>query len=140
MIRGEFEAADLSPEELRAEYGRVLGETIERIGVDDVVSWSGVDRNVVTAIGDGEQPELTLEAAAAILATDDERPDGEAIAAEARDILLMGMTTAVVDVDAVSAGIEGDMDPKEVQQKVEGRHPITLTEYARIHHFVASGG
>jgi hypothetical protein len=85
---------------------------------------------------EGETPELTVEAAAAILGTDPDLPDGETVAAEARDLLLLGMTTAVVDVDAVAAGLDIDIDPKEVQQKVEGRHPMTLAEYAHVHAFL----
>jgi len=137
MLRGEFESAgESSPEALRSEYGRVLQETIEPLGVESVAERAGLATDVVESVAAGEQPELTLEAAAAILATDDERPDGETIKMEALDILLMGMTTAVVDVDAVAAGLNGEMEPKEIQQKVEGRYPITLEEYAAIHHFL----
>jgi len=141
MLRGEFEsAAESSPETLRGAYLTALRETIERVGVDAVVAESGVARETVRAVADGDEPELTLETAAAILATDPDRPDAGAIEAEALDILLMGMTTAVVDVDAVAAGIGGEMDPKEVQQKVEGRYPVTLAEYAAVHHFLEGEG
>jgi hypothetical protein len=137
MLRGEFESAgEQSPEELRSAYGEVLAETVESVGVDTVVSRSGVDREVVEAIGAGEEPELTLEAAAAVLAADPDRPDGETIEMEALDILMMGMTTAVVDVEAVAVGLDDAMDPKEIQQKVEGRYPVTLAEYAAIHTFL----
>ncbi|QLH82596.1 DUF5791 family protein [Halosimplex pelagicum] len=137
MLRGEFESAgERSPEELRTAYGEVLAATVESVGTDAVVSRSGVDREVVEAIAAGDRPELTLEAASAILAADPDRPDGETIKLEALDILLMGMTTAVVDVDAVAAALDDEMDPKEIQQKVEGRYPITLAEYAAIHQFL----
>ncbi|WP_459192665.1 DUF5791 family protein [Halosimplex sp. J119] len=137
MLRGEFESAgELSPEELRDAYGERLADTVDRVGVDTIVERSGVDREVVEAIAAGDRPELTLEAAAAVLATDPERPDGETLKMEALDMLLMGMTTAVVDVEAVATGLNDEMDPKEIQQKVEGRYPITLAEYAAIHHFL----
>jgi hypothetical protein len=139
MLRGEFESAgEQSTDELRSAYGAQLAETIEVVGVDTVVERSGVDRGLVEAVVAGEEPELTLEAAAAILAADPERPDGETLEMDALDILLMGMTTAVVDVDALATGLNDEMDPKEIQQKVEGRHPITLGEYAAIHHFLES--
>ncbi|MFC7194294.1 DUF5791 family protein [Halosimplex aquaticum] len=139
MLRGEFESAgELSPEELRSAYGEALAETVEAVGADTVAERSGVDRDVVEAVAAGEEPELTLEAAAAILSTDPERPDGETLKMDALDMLLMGMTTAVVDVDAVATGLNDEMDPKEIQQKVEGRYPITLAEYAAIHHFLES--
>jgi len=140
MLRGEFEsAAESSPEALHDAYLTVLRETVEDVGVDAVVEESGVERETVRAVAEGEKPELTLESAAAILAADPDRPDAGAIVAEALDILLMGMTTAVVDVDGVAAGIDREMDPKEVQQKIEGRYPITLAEYAAIHAFLADG-
>jgi hypothetical protein len=44
--------------------------------------------------------------------------------------------TAVLDVDAVSSGIEGVLEPKEIQQKVEGRFPMNLDEYALLHSFI----
>jgi hypothetical protein len=139
MLRGEFESAgEQSTDELRSAYGAQLAGTIEAVGVATVVERSGVDRGLVEAVAAGEEPELTLEAAAAILAADPERPDGETLEMDALDILLMGMTTAVVDVDALATGLNDEMDPKEIQQKVEGRHPITLGEYAAIHHFLES--
>jgi hypothetical protein len=137
MLRGEFESAgEQSPEELHEAYLSRLRETVDRLGVETVAERSGVDDDVIATLADGGSPELTLEAAAAILAAGGDTPSGDALAAEARDILLMGMTTAVVDVEAVSAGLGGDLDPKEIQQKVEGRYPVTLAEYARIHHFL----
>jgi hypothetical protein len=139
MLRGEFESVDeRSVEDLHRAYHERIRTVVESAGVDGVVDRSAVDRETVGAVADGEQPELTLETAAAILAVDEDLPDADAIVAEARDILLMGMTTAVVDVDAVSAGVDGAMEPKEIQQKVEGRYPITLGEYAQIHRFIES--
>jgi plasmid stability protein len=137
MLRGEFDSAgESTPAELHEAYLARLRETIETVGAETVAKRSGVDDQVVLAIADGETPELTLEAAAAVLAADPEMPPGESIAAEARDILLMGMTTAVVDVDALAAGVDVDLEPKELQQKVEGRYPVTLAEYAHVHAFL----
>ena len=137
MLRGEFESAgELAPATLREAYFDRVREAVETVGVETAAKRSGVDETVLTALLDGESPELTLEAAAAVLAADPEMPPGESIAAEARDVLLMGMTTAVVDVDALAAGLDIDLDPKELQQKVEGRHPVTLAEYAHIHTYL----
>ncbi len=139
MLRGEFESAgETSPADLRAAYEAELAATIDRIGVERVVEQSGVSRETVEALAAGESPGLELEDAAAILATDDGRPDAEAIEAEARDILLMGMTTAVLDVDTLASQIDVALEPKEIQQKVEGRFPMTLEEYALLHHQLAS--
>lgn len=137
MLRGAFDAAgEYTPGELHSQYEALLRETIETVGQSAVADESGVDEQRVEAVADGDSPELTLEEAAAILATDPARPDTESIVAEARDILLLGMSTAVLDVEAIAAGIDDEMDPKEIQQKVEGRYPMTLAEYAVLHQYI----
>jgi hypothetical protein len=137
MLRGTFEdAGELSPTELRSAYDDRLVETVETVGVETVTAETTVDRETLTALQAGESPELTLEAAMAILATDDELPDTDTLLAEARDILLMGMSMAVLDVEAVASGIEDAMEPKEIQQKAEGRFPMTLEEYALLHSYI----
>jgi hypothetical protein len=137
MLRDEFATAgEQSPDELLDAYESVLARTVETVGVDAVVSATELDTETVEAVGAGDAAELTLEEAAAILATDPDRPDADAIQAEAQDILLLGMTTAVLDVESLSSGIDVELEPKEIQQKIEGRFPITLSEYARLHSFI----
>lgn len=138
MLRGAFEeAANLSPAELREAYERQLAETIAAEGLDQAVAASAVDRGKIEGLADGDSPEITLSEAAAILAIDPDRPAADAIAAEARDILLLGMTNAVLDVETLASGLDGALEPKEVQQKIEGRAPITLEEYALLHGYLA---
>lgn len=139
---------ETAPAQLRDEYVAELAEVVESQGVDDVADASGVDRETVAAIAErGANPgdaddrvgeSVQLEDAAAILATADDAPVAEDILLEVRDHLLMGMTTAVLDVDTIGAEIDADLDGKQIQQKVEGRSPMTLDEYATIHHFIAS--
>ncbi|MFC7071995.1 DUF5791 family protein [Halovenus rubra] len=137
MLRGTFEqAGELSPEALRAAYDDRLITTIEEVGENTVTSEVDIDDAALTALVDGESPELTLETAAAILALDDRLPDPDSIVAEARDLLLMGMSMAVLDVEAIASGIDDAMDPKEIQQKAEGRFPMTLDEYALLHNYI----
>lgn len=139
MLRGRFESAgERTPDELRAAYEEALRETIDRVGQETVIAESGVDEAIVTALADGDAPAVTLEDATAILATDEGLPDADAIEAEARDILLMGMSVAVLDVEAIAAGINDELEPKEIQQKVEGRYPMTLAEYATLHRYIES--
>ena len=139
MLRGRFEGAgNMSPAELQSAYEAVLAETIDSIGVSAVAERSGVDEETVQALADGNSPELTLEDAAAVLGADDQYPDADAIEADARDILLMGMSIAVLDVEAIAAGLNDELGPKEIQQKVEGRFPITVAEYATIHSYIES--
>jgi hypothetical protein len=137
MLRGAFDTAgEMSAEELQNVYERRLAETIEQTGESAVQEETSVDEETIAALVAGESPELTLEAAAEILATDPELPDADSIVAEARDILLMGMSIAVLDVEAVASGINDEMDPKEIQQKAEGRFPMMLDEYALIHSYI----
>lgn len=137
MLRGAFESAgELTADELRAEYDELLRNTIENVGPGAVTEETDLDRAVLDAFQNGESPDILLTDAAAILATDDSRPDPESIEAEARDILLMGMTTAVLDVEAVASGVNDELDPKEIQQKIEGRFPMSLDEYALLHAFI----
>lgn len=139
MLRGAFEdAGERSPEQLQSAYENRLVETIETVGIDTVADQSGVDRETLTALLEGESPELTLEAATNILATDEDLPDADSLAAEARDILLMGMSMAVLDVEAIASGIDDALEPKEIQQKAEGRFPMTIGEYALLHSYIES--
>ena len=134
MLRGEFPSAGAqSPETLRAAYDDYLAAAIDAVGVESVAERTGLDLDTLRAIPAGETPELTLSEAAAVLAADPDRPDADTIAAEARDILLMGMTTAVLDVEVLASVVDGELEPKEIQQKVEGRFPVTLDEYALLH-------
>ena len=137
MLYDEIEDPEsVSPAELRADYLAELAAVIDEVGVEEVAAESGVARETVEAIAAGDEPTVELTDAAAILATDDETPPEDAILLETRDHLLMGMTTAVLDVDTLAADVD-DMDAKQVQQKIEGRAPMTLAEYARLHRFIA---
>ncbi|MEF8820925.1 MAG: DUF5791 family protein [Halovenus sp.] len=139
MLRGAFDSAgEFSPAELRTEYERRLIETVDDVGVETVAAETEIDQETVQALVDGDSPELTLDEAADILATEPDGLDKETIMAEARDILLMGMSMAVLDVEALASGIDDEMEPKEIQQKVEGRYPITLAEYATLHQYIES--
>jgi len=137
MLRGEFEdAGERTPESLQQAYETTLVETIEAVGIEAVAAETGVEQATLEALVDGESPTLELTDAAAILAVDEGRPPADAIAAEARDILLMGMTTAVLDVETLASGVDGELEPKEIQQKIEGRFPMTVAEFALLHQFI----
>ena len=137
MLGGEFPAAcEATRDELRAAYDDFLVATIQSVGASTVADETGVDEARIEALLDGDSPEISLTESAAILATDSEMPDAETILAEARNILLMGMSAAVLDVEALAAGIDDEMEPKEIQQKVEGRHPMSLDEYALLHSYI----
>lgn len=138
MIRDRFDARELSPSELRAAYDEALREVIETVGAEAVSRETDIDLATVEAIADGESPDITLSEAVSILGLGEDLPDREGILVEARDILLMGMSTAVLDVEAIASGIDDALDPKEIQQKVEGRYPMQLDEYALLQSYIES--
>lgn len=138
MFHEVAEAGELSPEELRARYDERLRAVVDDHGVSGVVDESGVEHETVAALAAGESPTLTLEEGAQVLAVSAEEPDAETIVAETRDHLLMGMTTGVLDVDAVESGIDGAFDAREIQQKIEGRLRMTLDELAQLHSYIDS--
>lgn len=123
---------DRDADELHAAYVAELRAIVESEGVERVAEASGVDADTVAALADGGTPDLDLEDAAAILAV---RADASAedVAVLSRDALLMGMTNAVLDVEALAAGVDGELEPREIQSKVEGRYPMTLREFALLH-------
>lgn len=132
------DAGDRPPEELRRAYVDELAAVVEAVGTDAVVAETELDRQTVESIESGDAVALTVDEAASVLALADGAPAADDIAWEARDHLLMGMTTGVLDVDTVAAEIDSDLDGKEVQQVLEGRLPMTLTQYAKLQGFIAS--
>lgn len=139
VLRGEFDST-ATPDRLRAAYEARLAATVRDQGLDRVVEATDVDRGGLAALASGEPPELTVAEAAAILGTDPDRPDGATLAAEARDLLLVELTAAVVDVEELSASLDRSVDPDRLRAKLEGREPLALGTYAAIHGYVGGRG
>lgn len=133
--RTDVDADD--PAALAAQYRSDLARIVDDRGVVAVAAATDVDSSTLEALAAGEAPTLDLADAAAIqaLAAD---LDAETVHAEACEHLLLGLSMAVLDVDTVAAEYEGEASPKEIQQRLERRAPTTLSEFARIEHFVAS--
>jgi hypothetical protein len=123
--------------ELRAAYGRALADVVDAHGVERVAADSGVDEDRLRALVAGDDVELTVEEATAVLAVDADI-DAETMALELQDRLLMGMTTGVLDVDTLAAETGLDVSGQEVQQSLEGRRATTLDELAAIHRVIAA--
>jgi hypothetical protein len=125
-----------NPDDLRKQYERELAEVVETVGIESAAKEIGINADRLEALVAGESPEITVEEASEILALDPEEPDAEIVRAEIEDRLLLGMTTAVLDVDTIAANLDSDLSGKEVHQRVEGRAPMTVSEYAEIHYFI----
>jgi len=124
----------LSPAGLREEYDADLRAVIDDRGVDAVVAETEVDREVVAALAEGESPEMSVADAAAIQALDDDAPDADTIVEMAWEHLLLGMSSAVLDVETLASEVDGELSAKEIQQKLERRAPATLDEFVAIEH------
>jgi len=129
----------LSPGDLRAEYEADLAEAVESVGIDAASEETALDRDRLAALADGESPSLSLKEAAQVQSLADGVADPETVVEMACEHLLLGMTTGVMDVDALARGLDIGLDPKEVQQKIERRAPMSFEEFVRIQHVIASG-
>ncbi|SIS06452.1 hypothetical protein SAMN05421752_109117 [Natronorubrum thiooxidans] len=128
-----------SPAALRAEYEADLRSVIDQYGVDEVATVTDVDRDSLEALLEGDTVSLTLTETAQIQALEDGEPDPEEIETIACEHLLLGMSTAVLDVDAIETELEIDLEAKEVQQKIERRAPMSLEEFVHIQYVIADG-
>lgn len=95
-----------------------------------------LDGTAIEAARSGNPAAIPLEVAAVILGQA-EGLDPETAQSTVRDHLLLAMSGAVMDVEALARAVDADLEPGEVQAKVEGRLPMTLDEYARLHHAIA---
>lgn len=125
-----------TPADLRAEYEANLASIVDRHGVETAVDRTTVDRETIEALLDEASPALSLEAAAEIQALEEDEPDAETIVTMACEHLLLGMSSAVLDVDSVESYLEIDLDAKEVQQKIERRAPMSFEEYVHVQHVI----
>lgn len=116
---------------LLASFETLLSERIDEVGSDRVVAEGSVDAAVVEAIAEDDAGSVTVEEGVAVLAVGRDR-DVESMIAELRDHLLMGMATAVLDVDTIAASIDADLTGQEVQQTLEGRAAMTIEQLADI--------
>ena len=133
MLHTVVEELDtLTPASLLGGYADRLAATLDSVGVDTAADKTELDQEMLSAVADGDIRPVSVTEAATILGISEEYPDSEAIILETRDHLLMGMTTAVLDVDAVAAELTVDLTGQEVQQAIEGRATLTLEELAAI--------
>ena len=128
-----------SPEELRTEYEADLAAVVDEYGLETVAADTDIDRDTLEAIGEGATPELDLEEAAQIQALAADTPDAKTIVTMACEHLLLGMSSAVLDVEALESELEIDLEAKEIQQKIERRAPMTFEEFVHVQYAIADG-
>jgi len=126
----------LSPAGLREEYDADLRSVIDGRGVDAVAEETKVDREIVAALADGESPTLSVADAAAVQALDADAPDADTIVEMAWEHLLLGMSSAVLDVETLASEADTELSAKEIQQKLERRAGATLDEFVAVEHAI----
>ncbi|THE65029.1 hypothetical protein D8Y22_09955 [Salinadaptatus halalkaliphilus] len=139
MFHEQRLSAPDSPEQLQAEYAADLAAIVDGRGPDAVADATDLDPETAAAVGKERVGGLSLEAAAQIQALEDGAPDAETIVTMACEHLLLGMTTAVMDVDAVESELEIELDAKEIQQKIERRAPMSFEEFVHVQYAIADG-
>ena len=128
-----YDAVSADAETAEAVQSAYAQRLREAIGDDDrVAAETGVASSVIDRFAAGDLDEATLSDAAAVLGYA-EGVDPETIEAETRDHLMLGMSNAILDVDTLAGEIDGDLTGQELQQALEGRTRLTLTELAGVH-------
>ncbi|MFC7324712.1 DUF5791 family protein [Halorubrum rutilum] len=125
------DADEVTATALLAAFESLVSEAVAEAGRGRVGDETDVDEAAIEAAADGDAAGLSVTDAAAIVAVTADR-DADAVVAELRDHLLMGMATAVLDVDTLAAGIDADLTGQEVQQALEGRAGMTLGQLAEV--------
>ena len=118
--------------DLYDEYLDALAAEVASMGVETAVERTGLDADALESLVDGDRPALSLDDACTILGATADWPDAESVKLEVRDSLMLGMSSAILDVDGLERELDLDLDAKMLQQKIEGRRPMTLREYAAV--------
>ena len=126
-----------SVDELRSTYDAELARIVEDVGLESATTATDVDPSALESLLAGDSPTFSLEEAAEILALAEGEPDAETIVLEACDHLLLGMSTAVLDVETLASLLEIDREPRDLQQKIERRAPMTFEEYVHVQYVIA---
>ncbi|WP_424013996.1 DUF5791 family protein [Halorubrum xinjiangense] len=128
----DVDADEPAAADLLAAFEAMVTEAAASVGPDRLIGEIGLTEADATAVRDGDVAALSLADGAAVLAAANPDRDADAMVVEVRDHLLMGMATAVLDVDALAAKIDADLTGQEVQQALEGRSAMTLGQLAEI--------
>lgn len=138
MLREPVDAPpDASPHSIQQQYEQRLADLITAKGITEAATATGLDEETVEAVATQSGAELSLEDAAILAGLAENAPEPEAILTDIRDTLLLEMSSAMLTVDRLATDLALDLDPKEIQAKIEGRQPMTLGEYALLRQYLA---
>lgn len=132
----EHDPESLEGSALSSAYEDTLREIVASVDADTLAR----ELSDSTSPEEIRAEELTIDDASVILSIAADRLDGRAIRAELLDRILIGMTNAVVDVDTLASDVPLELSGKELQQKIEGRAPMTVAEYAYLRRALSRRG
>lgn len=121
---------------LRAEYENELRAAIAVVGIERAVEETTVERDRLDSLMNEKSSDLTLTEAASIQALAPETPDAETIIDLTCDHLLLGMSNAILDVEALDRRLDVDLGAKTIQRKLEQRESMTFDEFIRFQHAI----
>lgn len=127
----DSDAEGVTPAVLLSAFEALMSEAVAEAGRERMGDETDVDGASIEAAAAGDVSGISVTDAAAIVAVTADR-DADAVVAELRDHLLMGMATAVLDVDTLAAAIDADLTGQEVQQALEGRAGMTVGQLAEV--------
>ena len=139
ILTEPFDAEATSRAGLSDRYMQVVVERARTLDRDRLTTEGGVSPASLEGVEAGDVEAVTVADAVRILAVADGTDPDAAIAA-LRDHLLLAMSGAMMDVEALASAADLDLEPGAVQAKVEGRLPMSLAEYARLRHAIARHG
>jgi len=132
VVEADASGDAASADDLLAAFAAMVRDAAATVGRESLTEEAGISEPTARAVADGDVSSVTVADGAAVLAAADADRDVDAVIAEVRDHLLMGMTTAVLDVDTIAARIDADLTGQEVQQALEGRTAMTLGQLAEV--------
>lgn len=131
VVEGDASGDAASADDLLGAFEAMVRDAAATVGRETLTEEAGISESTARAVVSGDVSSVTVTDGATVLAADADR-DADAVVAEIRDHLLMGMTMAVLDVDTIAARIDADLTGQEVQQALEGRSAMTLGQLAEV--------
>lgn len=119
-----------SPDTLYQRYLEELRSILQAVNAENRATEIELDDDVVTALVQGEDVSVTLSEVVEIWALQTDAVEPDQLLAETRHDLMLSMSNAVTNIDAVAGDLDADLSPNEIQAKLEGRLPMTLYEFA----------
>lgn len=119
-----------SPDELYARYLDELRSILQAANAEERFAELQIDEELITELKRENDVSLTLREAVEIWALQSDTFDPDQLVSETRHDLMLSMSQAITNIDAVAGNLDADLSPNEIQAKLEGRLPLTLYEFA----------